>query len=67
VWAAATGMLRSHGLPLRVRPLRRLPALWSLPGHIPAHEAKRAADGTRPRSVSRECPPRSDGVLVAAP
>ena len=38
--AACTSAVRSHWLPLVVRPLRRLPALWSFPGHIPAHDAR---------------------------
>ena len=38
--AAATRAVRSQGLPLRVRPLRRLPARSSFPGQRPAQEAK---------------------------
>src|SRR6266700_896941 len=45
--AASTRAVRSQGLPLRVRPLRRLPALSLLPGHMPAHEARCRALGKR--------------------
>jgi hypothetical protein len=38
--AAPMRALRSHFEPLRVLPERRLPADSSLPGHIPAQEAK---------------------------
>ena len=52
--AASTSVARSQGLPRRVRPLRRLPALSWLPGHIPAHDARCLAVGNLPMSVSRE-------------
>src|SRR5215211_2128405 len=42
---------RSQGLPLRVFPLRRLPALSLLPGHIPAQDARWLALGKRAMSV----------------
>jgi hypothetical protein len=38
--AAPMRALLSHFEPLRVLPERRLPADSSLPGHIPAHEAR---------------------------
>ncbi len=33
--AASVSAIPSHRDPLRVRPVRRLPADWSLPGHCP--------------------------------
>ena len=42
---ASTKAVRNQGLPLRVRPLRRLPALSSLPGQSPAHDARWRAVG----------------------
>src|SRR5438034_7921210 len=38
--AASLSASLSHFEPLRVRPERRLPADWSLPGHCPAQEAR---------------------------
>ena len=38
-------MRRNHGLPLRLLPLSRLPALSWLPGHSPAQLARCAALG----------------------
>lgn len=49
--AAWTRAARTHGLPLRVLPLRRLPALSLWPGHMPAREAKWPAVGKRLRST----------------
>src|SRR5262245_61044805 len=43
--AACVSTCRSHRLPLVVRPLRRLPALSLLPGHIPAQLARWPAVG----------------------
>ena len=37
--AASSSAQSSHLDPLRLRPERRLPADWSLPGHWPAQEA----------------------------
>src|SRR6266508_929003 len=42
---------RSHFDPLRVLPERCLPADSLLPGHIPAHEARRAEDPNLPMST----------------
>src|SRR6266508_894371 len=42
---------RSHFDPLRVLPERCLPADSLLPGHIPAHEARRAEDTNLPMST----------------
>ena len=42
---------RSQRLPLRVLPLRRLPALSEFPGHTPAHEARWAALGKGGMSI----------------
>jgi hypothetical protein len=36
----------SHFEPLRVRPERRLPADWSLPGHCPVIYRRSSADAT---------------------
>ena len=41
--AHSINTLRSVGLPLRLRPLRRLPALLSLPGQTPDQAAQRMA------------------------
>src|SRR5437868_5660564 len=49
--ATWTSVDRSHWLPLVVLPLRRLPALWSLPGHIPAQLARWPALGNFDMSV----------------
>src|SRR5437764_13819330 len=49
--ATCTSIDRSHRLPLVVVPLRRLPAVWSLPGHTPAHDARWPALGNRLMSV----------------
>src|SRR4051794_1259736 len=38
--AASTSSARRYGLPLRVLPLRRLPALSLFPGAMPAHAAR---------------------------
>jgi hypothetical protein len=38
--AVCVKVARNHRLPWRVRPLRRLPALSSLPGQTVAHDAK---------------------------
>ena len=38
-------------MPLRVRPERRRPAHWSLPGHWPAHEASCLAVGNTDMST----------------
>ena len=46
--------------PLRVLPDRRLPADWSLPGHIPAHDARCLSVGNTVMSspISRRSLPR---------
>lgn len=44
--AHGTNTRRRDRLPLRVRPLRRLPALALLPGDTPAHDDKRVAEPT---------------------
>ena len=43
--AASLSASLSHFDPLRVRPERRFPAEWSLPGHWPAQEARWPAVG----------------------
>src|SRR5260221_4841885 len=45
--AASTKAARTHGLPVRVRPLCRLPALSGLPGPRPTQEARWPALGKR--------------------
>ena len=45
--AASSSAQSSHLEPLRLRPERRLPADWSLPGHWPAQEASCSADGNQ--------------------
>ena len=50
-YAASVRVTRSQGLPLRVLPVLRWPALSWLPGHIPAQLAKWPAVGKRPMSV----------------
>ena len=56
--------------PLRVRPERRLPADWSLPGHWPAQEARCPAVGNdgscrrrSRRGCSRRCAARSRAIV----
>src|SRR5690349_19002301 len=49
--ADSTRSLRNQGLPLRVLPFKRFPALSWFPGHIPAQEAKCLALGNRVVSV----------------
>src|SRR5215469_9108689 len=49
-WAATTRKARRPRLPLRVWPLVRWPALSWLPGHLPAHAARGAAEGNWPLS-----------------
>jgi hypothetical protein len=49
--ATSASVRRSHGVPRRVRPLRRRPPLSALPGHLPAQEARCSALGQRDRSV----------------
>src|SRR5438093_6588014 len=44
-------LVRSHLLPFRVFPLRRFPALSSLPGHMPAQLARWPAVGNTAMSV----------------
>src|SRR5262249_26550237 len=51
-----------YWLPLVVRPLRRFPALWSLPGHRPAQLARWPAVGNAAMSV-----PSSATITSAAP
>src|SRR6202045_3249223 len=46
-----TSIVLSQGAPLRRRLDRRLPALSSLRGHMPAHEMRCAADGNRLMSI----------------
>ena len=43
--SALAKFCRSHRLPFRVLPLRRLPALSLFPGQTPAQEAKLSAEG----------------------
>src|SRR2546421_843012 len=45
--AHGTNTRRRERWPLRVRPLRRLPALSLLPGAIPAHDERRLAEPKR--------------------
>ena len=49
--AHCTSVVLSQGAPLRRRLDRRLPALSSLRGHMPAHEMRCAADGNRLMSI----------------
>src|SRR3954454_24048016 len=49
--AASSSAKSSHLEPSRVRPERRLPADWSLPGHWPAQDARCRADAKRVMSV----------------
>ncbi len=49
--AALTKVARNQRDPLRVLPPLRLPARSWLPGHMPAHEARCAAEGNCPLSV----------------
>src|SRR3954466_7344860 len=49
--AVSSSAKSSHLEPSRVRPERRLPADWSLPGHWPAQDARCRADAKRVMSV----------------
>jgi hypothetical protein len=47
VCAASPRAVRTHGLPVRVVPRSRVPALSRWPGHMPAHKARCRARGQR--------------------